>query len=107
MLLFDPLLLQLLGDAPFPHNLIEHNVLQPGEAGVKFRMGMARCKACSGFGVVACPHCGGQEVQLPPPDPDEGPLSRGEASKDEELSLNDWLARFGSSEGSSDALSDW
>ena len=83
----------------YAHDVDEQIMLQPGEAGVKFRMGMARCKACHGIGVVACPYCGGQEVQLPPPDPDYGPLSRGEAGKDEELSLDDWLARFGSCEG--------
>ena len=81
------------------HDMNEHIVLQPGEAGVKFRMGMARCKACNGIGVVSCPHCGGRELQLPPPDPDSGPLSRGVPGKDEELSLSDWLARFGNSDG--------
>ena len=66
-------------------------------------MGMARCKVCNGIGVVACHYCGGREVQLPPPDPDYGPLSRVEAGEDDQLSLDDWLAQFGSSESGSAA----
>jgi len=64
-------------------------------------MGMARCKACSGIGVVPCPYCGGREVQLPPPDPENGPTSRGPPAEDDHLSLFDWLAGFGSAEESS------
>lgn len=63
--------------------------LQPGKAGHPYKVGTARCKACNGIGVVACPICGGQEVRLRPPDPDNGPVSR-----DEELYTSAWLKEY-------------
>ena len=64
--------------------------VQPGKAGHPYKQGMARCKTCNGIGVVPCPLCGGEEIQLRPPDPENGP-----PCTSSEVSIYDWLGHFG------------
>ncbi len=47
---------------------------QPGGAGEAFYIGMARCRACNGCGLVPCMLCAGWEDPMLPPDPEHGPV---------------------------------
>ena len=50
------------------------NLRQPGGAGEAFYIGMARCRACNGCGLVPCMLCAGWEDPMLPPDPVHGPV---------------------------------
>ena len=67
--------------------------VQPGGAGVPFKIGMKRCGVCNGLGVVPCPLCGGIEIEFPPPDPERGPSMSDKEIR--EIFSIDWVSRFG------------
>lgn len=58
-----------------------------------FKIGWARCGVCNGIGVVPCPLCGGIEIELPPPDPVNGPKMT--VDQIQHIFSIDWASRLG------------